>query len=165
MRFAAELEGKLSGPFSEVNDMIQKMVFRLMAEQKDEDDHKNWCDLELSKTNASKENKEQTLTRLGLKLTAAKADVVDLGQKIVNGNDMITKIDGFMEEATEVRNSGKTENKAAIVDAKAASAALARAIAVLEDFYKDTGMVAKEAWELVQKGRAPVTLPANPSTW
>merc|ERR1719270_1719214 len=112
MRFAAELEGKLNGPFSEVNDMIQKMIFRLMAEQKDEDDHKNWCDLELSKTNASMVNKEELLSELDLKLTTAKADVSDLAQKIKDGNDMITKIEDFMEEATEVRSVGKAENKA-----------------------------------------------------
>merc|ERR1719160_1270693 len=35
---------------------LQKMVFRLMAEQKDEDDHKNWCDMELEKSNTSKDD-------------------------------------------------------------------------------------------------------------
>merc|ERR1719235_2832526 len=55
-RLAQELAAHLSGPFDEVKQMIQKMIFRLMAEQKDEDDHKNWCDKELSKTNTSKIN-------------------------------------------------------------------------------------------------------------
>merc|ERR1719262_1390470 len=31
------------GPFDKIKQMIQKMIFRLMSEQKDEDDHKNWC--------------------------------------------------------------------------------------------------------------------------
>merc|ERR1719272_2354019 len=51
-RLAVEVSAHLNGPFDAVNNMIEKMVFRLMAEQKDEDEHKNWCDAELSKTNA-----------------------------------------------------------------------------------------------------------------
>merc|ERR1719272_2388098 len=52
-RLAQEMETHLNGPFDDLNNMIQKMIFRLMAEQKDEDDHKNWCDKEISKTDAS----------------------------------------------------------------------------------------------------------------
>merc|ERR1711933_622089 len=48
-RLAQEVATHLKdGPFDQINNMIQKMIFRLMAEQKDEDDHKNWCDKELS---------------------------------------------------------------------------------------------------------------------
>ena len=32
-----------SGTFDQIKNMIQKMIFHLMSEQKDEDDHKNWC--------------------------------------------------------------------------------------------------------------------------
>merc|ERR1719484_240134 len=39
-----------SGTFDQIKNMIQKMIFHLMAEQKDEDDHKNWCDKEISTT-------------------------------------------------------------------------------------------------------------------
>ena len=34
------------GPFDKINQVIQKMILRLMTEQKDEDDHKDWCDPE-----------------------------------------------------------------------------------------------------------------------
>merc|ERR1719217_1326786 len=43
------------GPFDKIKQMIQKMIFRLMSEQKDEDDHKNWCDMEMEKSTESKE--------------------------------------------------------------------------------------------------------------
>merc|ERR1740121_721580 len=36
-----------------VSDMIQRMIWHLQKEQKEEDDHKNWCDLELSNTGIS----------------------------------------------------------------------------------------------------------------
>merc|ERR1719408_210223 len=50
----------------------------------------------------------------------------------------------------------------AIDDAETAQKALANAIAVLTDFYKDSGKVKKEPWEFIQ---APVKLPENPKTW
>jgi len=164
-RFAAEVEAKANGPFDEVNNMIQKMIFRLQAEQKDDDDHKNWCDLELEKTNSSVKDKEDKLEELGLKISEAKSSTALLTQEIQDANNMVAKIDEFVTEATEVRNTGKKENKAAIGDAKAAQEALAKAVAVLEEFYKDSGMVKKESWEFVQKGSEPVTLPEEPSSW
>ena len=40
----AQMQGQTpgSGVFAQIKNMIEKMVFRLMKEQKDEDDHKNW---------------------------------------------------------------------------------------------------------------------------
>merc|ERR1719301_67357 len=58
-RLAQEVSAHLSGPFDEINQMIQKMIFRLMAEQKDEDDHKNWCDMELEKSVESRDDKAE----------------------------------------------------------------------------------------------------------
>jgi len=52
------------GPFDEIIQMIQKMIFRLMAEQKDEDDHKNWCDMELEKSTVTEgQTREVECTR------------------------------------------------------------------------------------------------------
>merc|ERR1719235_474488 len=68
----------------------------------------------------------------------------------------------FQAEATEVRNTGKKENAIAIKDAVAAQKAIQNAMAVLTQFYKDSGMVTKEAWEFLQ---APVKLPEDPATW
>merc|ERR1719482_624564 len=75
---------------------------------------------------------------------------------------MIADIVAFKKEATEIRKTGKMENKLAIKDAETAQKALADAIAVLTDFYKGSGEIAKEPWEFIQK---PAKLPKNPKTW
>merc|ERR1719364_636664 len=75
---------------------------------------------------------------------------------------MIADIVAFKKEATEIREVGKKENKLALDDAETAQKALANAIAVLTDFYKGSGEIAKEPWEFIQK---PVKLPENPKTW
>merc|ERR1719498_1449763 len=55
---AAHLSGPVrQGPFDAVNNMIEKMIFRLMDEQKKEDEHKHWCDQEIKKTETMKEDK------------------------------------------------------------------------------------------------------------
>merc|ERR1719333_1256101 len=41
------------GPFDKIKAMMQKMIFRLMGEQKDEDEHKLWCDMETEKSTES----------------------------------------------------------------------------------------------------------------
>lgn len=161
-RLSQELMAHVTGPFDEVNNMIQKMIFHLMAEQKDEDDHKNWCDLELDKTNASKVSKEEKIAVLSTQIEKATADVTMLTEEIAAANDMVAAIEAHKAEATDIRETGKKENALALKDAQEAQSALANAIAVLETFYKESGAVPKEAGEFVQE---PVSLPEEPSTW
>merc|ERR1740116_402269 len=145
-RLAQEVATHLKdGPFDQINNMIQKMIFRLMAEQKDEDDHKNWCDKELSESET------------------AKAKVQKLTEAIEDADEMVQKITGHVEEATEIREVGKEENKVAVKDAQDAQKAVAEATSVLETFYKESGMIEKKSYELMQKD--PVKLPETPSTW
>mmetsp|Transcript_34957 Transcript_34957/g.81175 ORF Transcript_34957/g.81175 Transcript_34957/m.81175 type:complete len:317 (+) Transcript_34957:2-952(+) len=137
-----------------------------MEEQKDEDDHKNWCDTEVSKTNASKTNKEEKIVSIDLKLDGAKAEVELVGTAIQEADDSIAKLTAFMEEASEVRSAGKKENLAAIKDARKAQDAIAEAVAVLQQFYKESGAIDKDALDLMQqRASAPVQLGDKPSTW
>merc|ERR1712008_484287 len=88
--------------------------------------------------------------------------VQDLAEQIKAAQEMIAKITTFMKEATEIRETGKEENAEAIKDSEDAQDAVASATSVLETFYKESGMIEKEAYELMQK---PVKLPDDPKTW
>merc|ERR1719230_638535 len=81
-RLAQELAAHMGDPFGEVTNMIEKMIFQLMNEQTDEDNHKNWCDQELSKTNTSKVNKEEKISELSVKIESAEATIQELTIKI-----------------------------------------------------------------------------------
>merc|ERR1719410_1931955 len=142
--------------------MIEKMIFRLMDEQTNEDNHKNWCDKELSKTETSKDNKEDKIKELSAEIDKLSGTIQELTEDIEDAQKMIAKITGFMKEATEIRETGKKENAEAIKDSEDAQNAVANAISVLETFYKESGMIEKEPYELVQ---APVKLPEDPATW
>jgi len=140
-----------SGTFDQIKNMIQKMIFHLMSEQKDEDDHKNWCDTELSKTNKMKDDKEDTEAALTSDINALTAEIDQLGRDIASNEQSIAGLEADVEAETDQRNEEKAENSATVKDAQEAQSAVANAIAVLTDFYKSTGAVDKEAWEaLVQ---------------
>eukprot|EP00425_Heterocapsa_triquetra_P003074 CAMPEP_0195055786 /NCGR_PEP_ID=MMETSP0448-20130528/4383_1 /TAXON_ID=66468 /ORGANISM="Heterocapsa triquestra, Strain CCMP 448" /LENGTH=299 /DNA_ID=CAMNT_0040085497 /DNA_START=10 /DNA_END=909 /DNA_ORIENTATION=+ len=147
--------------------MIEKMIYRLMDEQKNEDEHKHWCDLELEKTNTSKVDKEDKIAELTAKIDAAVAHSAKLQQDIADSDDMVADITAHMKQATEIRETGKEENKISVKDSEDAQAALSNAIAVLEAFYKESGMVAKESWEFLQRSHQDPTvdLGETPSTW
>merc|ERR1719389_1390995 len=164
-RLAQEISVHMNAPFDEINQMVQKMIFRLMAEQKDEDDHKNWCDKELEKTETMIEHKEDKIKDLTTKIDEMKADVMDLTEDITSASEMVAEIEAHMEKSTDLRNEGKAENDVAIADSEAAQKAVADAMAVLEAHYKESGMIKKEEWEFAQTGQRGVDLPEEPSTW
>merc|ERR1719393_905759 len=80
------------GPFDKIKQMIQKMIFRLMSEQKDEDDHKNWCDLETEKSTESKEDKDEKIKMLKKKVEEHDAAIKKLIKEITENNDKDEKI-------------------------------------------------------------------------
>jgi len=167
-RFADQLASKLdaNGPFDSINNMVQKMIFRLMDEQKKEDEHKHWCDQEISVSETSEEDKTNKIKSLDAKIKDGKARVDELAIKIKDLDDKVVDLTKFMQDATDVRKEGKKENELAIRDSEDAQAAIAKAQAVLETYYKDSGMIEKEPWEFIQLVEpSPVKLPKQPSSW
>merc|ERR1719399_94973 len=153
--------------------MIQKMIFRLMSEQKDEDDHKNWCDMEMEKSTESKEDKDEKVKMFKKKVAEHDAAIMKLMKQVTENSDKAASITKHMEEETELRNENHAEIVATIKDAQDAQAAVTQATQVLKDFYKESGMIAKEPWEFVQvsshrvqiKSHRGVDLPDSPDTW
>jgi len=165
-QFANTIAAHLSGPFDKVNNEMEKMIFRLMDEQKKEDEHKLWCDQELKQSETSRDDKADKVAELNEKIEAAVAKSAQLVQAIADAQTMVADITAHMKEATEIREVGKEENKLAIKDSEDAQTAVSDAIAVLEEFYKSSGAVPKESWEFVQtKTEGDVDLAEKPSTW
>merc|ERR1719451_152887 len=88
-RLAVEVAAHLNGPFDAVNNMIQKMVFRLMDEQKKEDEHKLWCDQEIKKTNTMKEDKDDKIADLKAEIKVENGEVAKLKNQITAANKML----------------------------------------------------------------------------
>merc|ERR1719331_105952 len=139
-----------SGTFDQIKNMIEKMVFHLAAEQKDEDDHKNWCDKELETTAMMKADKETKRDTLQASIDVLTQEIEDLKVKITENQEAVSLMNTEIEEETAERQAEKAENMATIKDAQDAQTAVSEANAVLSEFYKGTGMVEKEAWEEIQ---------------
>merc|ERR1719171_2798535 len=145
--------------------MIQKMIFQLMAEQKDEDEHKNWCDMETEKATESKDDKGEKKSLLDTKIKEMDTVIKDLVQKISDNNKKVETISAYMEQETELRNENHAEIVATIKDSQDAQKAVTSAITVLTDFYKESGMITKESWEFVQIRSHKEKIPDKPDTW
>lgn len=164
-QIASAVEKHGDGPFDQIVNTIEKMIFHLMNEQKEEDEHKDWCDQALSKTNKSIDDKNDKILELTAKIDDASAQASALLGDMNAADEMVSKIGAHMKEATEIREISKKQNALATKDAEDAQTALANAIAVLKDHYKESGEVPKESWEFIQSVRVPVNLPNNPATW
>jgi len=161
----AEEISTFDGPFDKIKAMMEKMIFRLMGEQKDEDEHKLWCDMETEKSTESKDDKADKKELLTMKVAEMDAAIKLLVKQIVENNDKVKTITEYQETETTLRDENHAEIVATIKDAQGAQAALTDAIAVLKDFYKESGMIPKEPWEFVQTGSRDVELPESPATW
>merc|ERR1719387_1186664 len=150
------------GPFDKIKGMMQKMIFRLMAEQKDEDDHKNWCDLETEKNTESKTDKKSKMDALQGKISEMDAAIKLLVENIADNDAKVKEIEEYVAEETEMRDENHVEILATIKDSQDAQKAVSQATVVLKDFYKNSGEIAKEPWEFLQTG---ARLPESPDTW
>jgi len=144
------------------NGMIQKMIFRLMSEQKDEDDHKNWCDVETEKNTEMKDDKQMKMRKQKNTIKSLDAAIKALVQELSENNRKVSEIKQHQATETDLRDENHKEILATIKDSQDAQAAVAQATAVLQDFYKNSGETPKEPWEFVQTGSQ---IPSSPSTW
>merc|ERR1719502_590374 len=80
-RLATEI-GNYAGPFDKIKAMIQKMIFRLQAEQKDEDEHKDWCDMETETSTESRDDKDEKVKLLTRKVESMDSDIKLLVKQI-----------------------------------------------------------------------------------
>ena len=143
-----------TGVFDQIKNMIQKMIFHLMSEQKDEDDHKNWCDTEIAKTNKMKDDKDATESALTADINSLTAEIDKSGRDIVSNTNQVAQLEADIETNTAVRNDEKTENAATVKDAQDAQHAQEAAVEAGGDAAMPS--VVDEANEAEQEDRKSV---------
>merc|ERR1719386_193450 len=79
-----------SGVFDQIKNMIEKMIFHLMSEQTDEDNHKNWCDKELETTTMMIEDKNATKEELQASIDELTAEIESLADAIEENTQAIS---------------------------------------------------------------------------
>jgi len=119
-----------------VKKMVEDMITSLLKEADDEAGNKGFCDTELAKAKHERGRRWSKSYKLGLEIVSMdkkRANLVDEMDKL--DTDIKAQVDE-LEKATELRSEEKTENKKTIADAEAGAKGTAKALQVLEDFYK-----------------------------
>jgi len=128
-----------SDPFVKVKKMIKDLITKLMEEANEENEHKGWCDEELSTNEQTRKEKTAGVEALHAQIDELEASIAKLTEDMADATQAIADLDAATAKATDLRNAEKAKNIDTIADSKEAQTAVAQALAVLKDFYAKAG--------------------------
>jgi len=126
--------GQALGP---VIGQLQELVGRLDEQQRAEEEHKEWCEHELSETAKTKAHHEMLVEEFKSKIEETKAEIAEKQQAIKDTAESIQTADTEYAELKDVREKAKADFEAELADYKDAIQALNQAIDILADFYRN----------------------------
>merc|ERR1719146_316963 len=130
--------GQALGP---VIGQLQELVGRLDEQQRAEEEHKEWCEHELSETAKTKAHHEMLVEEFKSKIEETKAEIAEKQQAIKDTAESIQTADTEYAELKDVREKAKADFEAELADYKDAIQALNQAIDILADFYRSEAFV------------------------
>jgi len=128
-------------PFVKIRGLIEEMISKLVAEAQEEATQKAFCDEEMGKSKASKEEKEGLVEKHSSRLEEAESRTAQLTESIKQLEAEIAEIDKSQTEATKLRGEEKAAYDVASKDFRDSAEAVARAIAVLKNYYEGAALV------------------------
>jgi len=142
-------------PFAKIKTLIQKLIERLISEGTDEGTHKGWCDTEIKKAETDRDFRHSDTQELVASTDVLEASKVSLEQERNQLSSDISELNDAHTDASNTRSDEKEENKRVLSEANLGLNALTKAIAMLENFYKQA---AKGSMAFVQekKKQSPV---------
>jgi len=138
-----------AGPFDGVVKLIEDLIAKKQAQGAKEASKQQYCETEMAANKKTRSEKTDEVEDLQAVADKINATIASLGEEVSTLTEDITAMKKAVREATAVRTKEKTKNTATTADAKAAQAAVAQAIGVLQEFYAKAG----QATALVQEGQ------------
>merc|ERR1719387_1248017 len=123
-------------PFQKVKKMIQDMITKLMEEANEEATQKAFCDTEMNTNKQTRDKKTEVSETLTADIEELTADISKLASEITELGQKLAALDAAMMKATDDRNDEKAKNQASLSDSKMGAEAVAKALAVLKEFYE-----------------------------
>merc|ERR1719387_1136871 len=130
-----------SDPFVKIRGLIEDMISKLIKEAQEEATHEAFCQEEMGKSKASKEDKEGKLAKHTNRIEEAEASMAELEKNIKTLEAEIAEIDKAQAEATKVRAEENAVYKKDSSDFRQSAEAVARAIEVLKGYYEGALLV------------------------
>merc|ERR1719436_230451 len=121
--------------------MIEDLLARLKEEAAAEADHKAWCDEQLKKNKLKRDARTASVNKLTAEIAEIASNIETMGATIDTLVKEQAELAKAMAEATEFRTKEKATNLDTIADAKAGSAAVKQALAVLREYYASVAFV------------------------
>ncbi len=118
-------------PFAKVKGLIEEMIAKLVNEANQEATQKAFCDEEISKSKASKDEKTMESEKITSRLDTATSKKNELGNSVNELQAEIAALDKAMGEATKLRTEEKATYDKASKDFKEAAEAVESAISLL----------------------------------
>jgi chromosome segregation ATPase len=128
------IRGKKFG-FDKVLKMIDNMVELLKTEQQDDNDKKEYCEMQLDTADDKKKGLERTEGKLTAAIAASKDTIATLTEEIAALNKGIAALDKSVAEATEQRKEENSDYTTLMANDAAAKEILAMAKNRLNKFY------------------------------
>jgi len=122
-------------PFKKIKKMIQDLIVKLMEEATAESTHEGWCKTELSTNEQTRNDKTDAVTKGSALIDQLNANIADAKDTISDLNEALAELTNARAEATAARTAQHNENKEVMETAEADLELLAKAKAVLADFY------------------------------
>jgi len=141
-------------PFAKVKKLIQELIERLLAQAAAETNQKGWCDKSISDADQKKTYAADTIAEVNGEMATLEATRDTLAEEISKLEAEMESIEFVREDATEMREEEKAENKQTIDEAHDGVEAVEMAIDVLSKFYKTAAKATVEP-SLAQKNRGP----------
>merc|ERR1719169_295899 len=99
-----------SDPFVKIRGLIEDMIAKLLKEAQEEATQKAFCDTEMGKSKASKDEKTETLGKLSSRIDGATSTIAELTEGVKTLEAEIAEIDKSQAAATAIRTTEKADN-------------------------------------------------------
>jgi len=136
-------------PFQKVKQLIADMVVKLEKEAQSESTEKAYCDEELAKTAAKKDELESSISKLTAKIDSRAAKSSNLKGDVKTLSSELAKLAKSQAEMDKMRREAGAEFRTAKADLDAGLSGVRKALGALRDYYGNADAAASSA--LVQE--------------
>jgi len=122
-------------PFAKVKALISDMIQKLEAEASSEASEKSYCDEEMAKTKAKKEELDYAMSKLTAKIDKAAANSASLKEEVKVLQSELAKLAKSQAEMDAMRQEQNKDYVAAKKDLELGLSGVRKALSVLRDYY------------------------------
>merc|ERR1719463_600160 len=121
--------------FVKVRTMIKDMIAKLEADADAGQDQKGWCDEEMTKAMAQRDENIAGIEGDTAVITKSESTIAKLQEEITTLLSEVATLNKGLSEATQLRAGERADNEKTVADATAGNAGVTQAIKILRDFY------------------------------